>query len=87
MVLKMTAIVVITGLAMLIWTLIRKLKIYQKRRHSYSFKQNQDAINSKVRKMLQNGYTKPAIIKVVRQRTGLGLFEAKQYVERMTRME
>ena len=78
--------IIIAALVVYIFTLHSKIRALEKQIKTTPLTENQqEALAIKVSAMLEKGYTNVEVIKAVRQDTGWGLLQAKQYVDTFKR--
>jgi ribosomal protein L7/L12 len=84
--LNIASFIIIAALVVYIFTLHSKIRALEKQIKTTPLTENQqEALAIKVSAMLEKGYTNVEVIKAVRQDTGWGLLQAKQYVDTFKR--
>ncbi|AQX55595.1 hypothetical protein LZP85_03840 [Priestia flexa] len=83
---NIASFIIIAALVVYIFTLHSKIRALEKQIKTTPLTENQqEALAIKVSAMLEKGYTNVEVIKAVRQDTGWGLLQAKQYVDTFKR--
>ncbi|MCM3066038.1 hypothetical protein [Priestia flexa] len=83
---NIASFIIIAALVVYIFTLHSKIRALKKQIKTTPLTENQqEALAIKVSAMLEKGYTNVEVIKAVRQDTGWGLLQAKQYVDTFKR--
>ncbi|KZB91020.1 hypothetical protein A2U94_12545 [Bacillus sp. VT 712] len=83
---NIASFIIIAALVVYIFTLHSKIRALEKQIKTTPLTENQqEALAIKVSAMLEKGYTNVEVIKAVRQDTGWGLLQAKQYVDMFKR--
>ncbi|MGG3234573.1 hypothetical protein ABEP17_14010 [Priestia flexa] len=83
---NIASFIIIAVLVVYIFTLHSKIRALEKQIKTTPLTENQqEALAIKVSAMLEKGYTNVEVIKAVRQDTGWGLLQAKQYVDTFKR--